>query len=70
MPSDRSLKRLAVQVAETRYRAFRERYFPVSALGGRDAEPMTEAATEELARLEAVCKEARRARHEATFGGP
>jgi hypothetical protein len=63
--NERSQERRALEVAETRHRAFKERYFPVAALGARAAEPMTEAATEELARLEAVCEAARRAWRDA-----
>jgi hypothetical protein len=69
MPNDRAEKWKAVEIAETRYRAFKERYAPVAALGGRVAEPMTEDATQELGRLGALCLDARRAWRDAARSG-
>jgi hypothetical protein len=58
---DRSQLRRAYVVAKTNLRAFRERYYPVPALGGRAAEAVTPEVLQELSRLEAVAEAARAA---------
>lgn len=56
---ERHERRIAYQAAQTMYRAFHERYYPVKSSGSRAALPLTDEASAELARLAAVVEEAR-----------
>ena len=54
MSDDRREKRRALQTATTNHRAYYQRYYPLSVLGGRPAEPVTPEVLLEIERLEAV----------------
>jgi hypothetical protein len=66
MTSERAQLRNAIEAADTRLRAFKARISPVSVLGGKNPEPMTEEFEAGLARLEAACVAARQSLRDAT----
>ena len=51
-------RRRAYEVAKTHERAFRERFYPLQVLGGREAEAITPEVLLELARLESATEAA------------
>ena len=59
MGDERTDRRRAYEVAKTHERAFRERYFPVPALGSREPEKVTPEVLAEFERLSAATEAAR-----------
>lgn len=59
MDDERNERRKAYVAAKTHLRAYRERYYPGSALGARAAEIVTPDVMQELDRLTAVSEAAR-----------
>jgi len=59
MDDERPAKRRAYEAAKTHHRAYRERFYPLSTLGGRPAERVTDEVLAEITRLEQVAETAR-----------
>lgn len=59
MTRERDEKRRAYEAAKAHQRAYYERFYPVRALGGRQAEEVTPEALQEIERLTAASEAAR-----------